>query len=120
MPVLLEVNVSGESSKFGLTPGGVAAVLGAASGLTRVDIRGLMTLPPASPDLEKTRVHFQALRALRDRLRGETGFDLPELSMGMSGDFETAIEEGATQVRIGTELFGPRPPRRGTDGESGE
>lgn len=118
MPVLLEVNVSGESSKFGLRPVDAASVLGAASRLARVDVRGLMTIPPVSTDPERTRIHFRTLRELRERLRRETGFDLPELSMGMSGDFETAIEEGATQVRIGTDLFGPRPPRRLPDEES--
>lgn len=120
MPVLLEVNISGESSKFGLDPGDVAAVLDAAAGLARVEVRGLMTIPPASPDPERVRVYFRALRELRDRLRGAAGPELPELSMGMSGDFETAIEEGATQVRIGTDLFGPRPARRAPDGESEE
>ncbi|MDZ4198563.1 MAG: YggS family pyridoxal phosphate-dependent enzyme [Kiritimatiellia bacterium] len=108
MPVFLEVNVSGESSKFGLAPDRVSDVVRAASGWTRIDLRGLMTIPPFCEDTERTRGHFRALRLLRDRVQAETGAVLSELSMGMSGDFEIAVEEGSTLVRIGTDLFGPR------------
>ena len=97
--VLLEVNVSGEASKFGLKPEDVPAALEAMNGLSRLEVRGLMTIPPAGKD---ARPFFRQLRELRDRL------GLTELSMGMSHDFETAIEEGATMVRIGTAIFGER------------
>ena len=108
MPVLLEVNVAGESSKFGLAPAEVPAVLEAANGLRRVEIAGLMTIPPLAEDPEQARPFFRQLRELRDRWRPATGFALNELSMGMSHDFEVAIEEGATWIRLGTVLFGPR------------
>lgn len=111
LPVLLEVNVSGEASKFGLPPDGVRSVIQAAACLGQVEIKGLMTIPPPSEESERMRVYFRALRCLRDQLRDQTGLLLPELSMGMSGDFEVAIEEGATFVRIGTDLFGPRTAR---------
>jgi pyridoxal phosphate enzyme (YggS family) len=108
MPVLLQVNVSGEAAKFGMKPDEVAGVIDAANRMQKCEVHGLMTIPPFSPDPEKTRVHFAALRALRDRLQDETGTPLPELSMGMSHDLEVAIEEGSTWVRIGTDLFGSR------------
>jgi pyridoxal phosphate enzyme (YggS family) len=108
MPVFLEVNVSGESSKFGLAPAEVPAVLAAANGLQRVQVDGLMTIPPVAEDPEQARPYFRKLRELRDGWRQATGFDLDELSMGMSQDFEVAIEEGATWIRLGTVLFGPR------------
>lgn len=106
--ILLEVNVSGEASKFGLKPEEVAAVLELANACPRLLVEGLMTMAPFAPDPEKARPHFRALRELRDRLARETGTPLDALSMGMSGDFEVAIEEGATMVRIGTLLFGER------------
>ena len=108
LPVLLQVNVSGEAAKFGMPPGDVAGVIDAANQMSRCEVHGLMTIPPFSPDPEKTRIHFRALRELRDRLQEETGTPLPELSMGMSHDLEVAIEEGSTWVRIGTDLFGNR------------
>jgi len=108
LPVLLQVNVSGEASKFGMEPSEVAGVIEAANQMQKCEVHGLMTIPPFSPDPEKTRVHFVALRELRDRLQEETGTPLPELSMGMSHDLEVAIEEGSTWVRIGTALFGAR------------
>jgi len=108
LPVLLQVNVSGESAKFGMKPDEVAEVIDAANQMQKCEVHGLMTIPPFSPDPEKTRVHFSALRQLRDRLQDETGTPLPELSMGMSHDLEVAIEEGSTWVRIGTDLFGGR------------
>jgi len=108
MPVFLEVNVSGESSKFGLAPEAVPGVLQAANGLRRVEIRGLLTIPPLAEDPEHARPFFRALREHRDRWRRETGFELRELSMGMSHDFEVAVEEGATCIRLGAILFGKR------------
>ena len=106
--LLLEVNVSGEASKFGFAPDAVPAALEAAAALDAPPVVGLMTVPPYSPDPEASRPHFRRLRELRDRWQDGTGFALPELSMGMSGDFEVAIEEGATYVRVGTALFGRR------------
>jgi pyridoxal phosphate enzyme (YggS family) len=108
MPVCIEVNVSGERSKFGMAPAEVPALLARASSLFRVRIEGLMTIPPVAEDAEESRVFFRRLRELRDGWRRESGLDLPELSMGMSHDFEIAVEEGATWVRIGTLLFGGR------------
>jgi pyridoxal phosphate enzyme (YggS family) len=108
LPVLLQVNVSGEAAKFGMKPDEVAGVINAANQMQKVEVHGLMTIPPFSPDPEKTRGHFSALRQLRDQLQDETGTPLPELSMGMSHDLEVAIEEGSTWVRIGTDLFGGR------------
>jgi len=106
---LFEINVSGESSKFGLKPEALPAVLAAAGECRCVEPAGLMTIPPVSEDPERARGFFRALRELRERARAESGFELPELSMGMSHDFEIAIEEGATMVRVGTDIFGPRP-----------
>ena len=108
LPVLLQVNVSGEAAKFGMKPDEVAAVIEAANQMQKCEVHGLMTIPPFSPDPEKTRIHFSNLRQLRDRLQDETDTPLPELSMGMSHDLEVAIEEGSTWVRIGTDLFGSR------------
>jgi PLP dependent protein len=100
--VLLEVNTGGEASKGGCAPAEVEALAAAVTGLAGVELAGLMCIPPPEGD---PRPHFRALRALRDRL------GLRELSMGMSGDWEAAIEEGATIVRVGTAIFGVRPPR---------
>jgi len=108
LPVLLQVNVSGEASKSGMKLGEVAGVIEAANQMSKIEVHGLMTIPPFTPDPEKARIHFAALRELRDRLQQETGTPLPELSMGMSHDLEVAIEEGSTWVRIGTDLFGSR------------
>lgn len=108
LPILLQVNVSGEAAKFGMKPDEVAEAIEVANQMQKVEVHGLMTIPPFSPDPEKTRVHFSNLRKLRDRLQDETGTPLPELSMGMSHDLEIAIEEGSTWVRIGTDLFGSR------------
>lgn len=107
--VLLEVNVSGESSKFGLPPEALPAALAAAAECRFVEPVGLMTIPPVCEDPERARSFFRALRELRDRARAESGLALAELSMGMSHDFEIAIEEGATMIRVGTDIFGPRP-----------
>ncbi len=108
---LVEVNVSGEAAKHGLAPDGVADALRAIMPLPRVRVRGLMTMAPFADDPETTRPVFRALRERRDALQEELDCPLPVLSMGMTNDFETAIEEGATLVRLGTALLGPRPPR---------
>ncbi len=108
LPVLLQVNISGEASKSGMKPEEVAGVIDTANQMQKAEVHGLMTIPPFTPDAEKARAHFVALRNLRDRLQVETGTPLPELSMGMSHDLEVAIEEGSTWVRIGTDLFGGR------------
>lgn len=109
MNVLLEVNVSGESVKFGFKPEEVADVLQRAPELTRLEIAGLMTIPPLTEDPEGARPHFRRLREYRDRWQDETGVALPMLSMGMTHDLEVAVEEGSNMVRIGTAIFGPRP-----------
>lgn len=110
MPVCVQVNVAGESSKFGLEPDALPALLEHAGSAMHVDVVGLMTMPPFAEDPEDVRPYFARLRELRDRARAQSGFGLPGLSMGMSHDFEIAIEEGATWVRLGTVLFGRRPP----------
>jgi pyridoxal phosphate enzyme (YggS family) len=109
MSILLEVNVAGESSKFGWHPDAVLEALPALNALDRLELRGLMTIAPYSTDPERARPFFRNLRELRDRCAERLGAPLPVLSMGMSGDLEVAIEEGSTMVRIGTDLFGSRP-----------
>jgi len=106
---LVQVNVAGEGQKGGVAPDGLGALLDAVAGLGHVRVRGLMAIPPEAPDAEGARPWFRALRKLGER------HGLAELSMGMSGDFEVAIEEGATLVRVGTAVFGPRPPRPGKE-----
>jgi pyridoxal phosphate enzyme (YggS family) len=108
MPILLEVNAAGEGSKFGYAPEKLLAELKELNSLPRLEIHGLMSVPPWSPEPEKSRPHFRRLRELKEQCEQILGAPLPHLSMGMSGDFEVAIEEGATIVRIGTALFGPR------------
>jgi pyridoxal phosphate enzyme (YggS family) len=108
MPVCLEVNVSGEGSKFGFAPDAVTQALEAATTMINVDVVGVMTIPPFTPDPEDVRPVFARLRELRDKWADASGFALSELSMGMSGDFEVAIEEGSTCVRVGTAIFGSR------------
>lgn len=108
MPVLLEVNLAGEASKFGYRPEQLLSELKELNALPRLEIHGLMTVPPWSPEAEESRPHFRRLRELKLECEEILGAPLPHLSMGMSGDFEVAIEEGATMVRIGTALFGPR------------
>ena len=106
--ILLQVNVAGESSKFGLAPDAVREVLDAVNDLDRLEVHGLMTLPPWSPVAEKARPYFRRLAEIKASCEDHLGVPMPELSMGMSGDFEVAIEEGATMVRVGTSLFGAR------------
>lgn len=107
-PVLLQVNVSGESTKYGVKPFDAASVAEAINALPRLELCGFMTMAPYSEEAEKARPVFAALRECRDSIQQSTGLQLPELSMGMSGDFEIAIEEGSTSVRLGTILFGAR------------
>ncbi len=112
LPILLEVNVAGESSKFGYRPELLLADLERINALTKLEIHGLMTVAPWSLEPEKVRPVFRRLRELRTECEQRLGAPLPHLSMGMSGDFEVAIAEGATIVRIGTALFGPRAAGR--------
>ena len=109
MPVLLEVNVAGESSKSGYRPDRLLTELEQINALPRIEIHGLMAIAPWASNLEGARPVFRGLRDLKARCEQILGAPLPDLSMGMSGDFEVAIEEGATMVRIGSALFGPRP-----------
>jgi pyridoxal phosphate enzyme (YggS family) len=110
---LVEVNIGLEEGKAGVEPAGVPALLDEFAGLEHVRCRGLMIIPPEGPP-DQTRVHFRALRDMRDELTTtpRPNVDLGELSMGMSTDYEEAILEGSTMVRVGTAIFGPRPPRR--------
>ena len=105
--VLLEVNVSGEETKYGILPAAAETFLERAAAHRRVKFTGLMTMAPFTPDLESTRPYFRELRELRDRLAVVFAgrYELTELSMGMSNDYEVAVEEGATLVRIGSALL---------------
>jgi pyridoxal phosphate enzyme (YggS family) len=109
--ILLQVNLAGEETKSGAAPENVQSLLEDISRMPHLRVLGLMTMPPWFDDPERVRPYFRALRDLRDRLRGfhVVAGDLPELSMGMTGDFEAAVSEGATLVRIGTAIFGQRP-----------
>ncbi len=107
--ILLEVNVAGEGSKFGFKPGALESELEAiVAELPRLEVAGLMAIPPFTPKPEESRRYFAALRELRDRLQEKLRVGLPQLSMGMSNDYEVAIQEGATLVRVGTAIFGER------------
>lgn len=109
-PVLLEVNVAGETTKHGFSPADLAGAAGRMGALPGLRVLGLMTIPPPADKPEDSRPHFRRLRELAAQVEalGMPGVSMKELSMGMSGDFDVAIEEGATMVRIGTALFGPR------------
>jgi pyridoxal phosphate enzyme (YggS family) len=108
--ILLEVNVAGESSKSGMKIEEVRGVLEhIREHCPRITVEGLMTMAPFSENPEDSRVYFRKLRELRDSLECDLGIALPRLSMGMSGDYEVAVEEGATWLRLGTVLFGDRP-----------
>jgi pyridoxal phosphate enzyme (YggS family) len=107
--VLVQVNCSGEAQKGGVEPEGLPALLEELAGLARLDVRGLMTMSALTDEVAEQRRAFRLLRELRDAAeRG--GARLPELSMGMSGDYPAAVEEGATMIRLGTVLFGERRP----------
>jgi pyridoxal phosphate enzyme (YggS family) len=110
--VLLEVNVAREGSKIGFAPETLRAEVESLLELPRLTIEGLMTIPPLAPEAEESRKYFAALHELRDQLTAEFRLSLPHLSMGMTGDFTVAIEEGATFVRVGTAIFGKRTPMR--------
>lgn len=112
--ILMEVNVSGETSKSGAEPSAVLDLVRRISVLPNLSIRGLMTMPPYSDDPETSRPYFVALRELRDSLAAAAipGVSMEELSMGMTDDFEVAIEEGATIIRVGRAIFGARSPGR--------
>ncbi len=119
MPVLLEMNVSGEESKEGFSAWDprhwqdLLPEIEKISSFKTLDIRGLMTMPPLSSDPAQTQPYFKALRELRDYLAGQfRQIQWTELSMGTSGDFEAAILEGATYIRVGTAIMGPRPPKK--------
>jgi len=105
LKVLVQVNVGEEPQKGGVQPSELKSLLDAMAGLRNLDVRGLMCIPPAAETAEASRPWFKRLRELRDAA------GLEHCSMGMSGDFEVAIEEGATMVRVGTAIFGPRAPR---------
>ncbi len=106
--LLLEVNVAGEASKFGFSPEKLRTQIEDLLTLDRLQIEGLMTIAPFAPEAEFSRPHFAALRELRDQIQTEFRLPLPRLSMGMSGDYAVAVEEGATLVRVGTAIFGTR------------
>lgn len=108
MPVFLEVNIAGDAQKFGYRPEQLLGELAPINALPKIEIHGLMTIAPWSSEPEKVRPIFAELRELKTRCEEQLGAPLPHLSMGMSNDFEIAIEEGATLVRIGTALFGER------------
>ncbi len=114
MRVLIEVNVGAETTKTGFAPAAVEALLANLAAAPGLQVVGLMTIPPAVADPSEARPYFAALRQLRDRLQASAPPNVPlkELSMGMTDDFEVAIEEGATIVRVGRAIFGERTPRK--------
>jgi len=120
LPVLLEVNIAGESSKFGYKPDVMLRELPDINELRHLEVHGLMTIAPYATDAEKVRPVFRKLRELKTECEQVLGAPLQHLSMGMSGDFEVALEEGATMVRIGTALFGPRTLARKAAAEARE
>lgn len=115
--IFLQVNIGGEESKGGFEPETLRSEMESLLKLKRLEIVGLMCIPPAGPDDESARKWFSSLRELRDALESEFAVKLPALSMGMSGDYQVAIEEGATHVRVGSAIFGKRSYR--VDGELG-
>lgn len=108
LPILLEVRLAPEETKSGIEPDALPHILEGILALPNLAVRGLMCVPPLLPDAQQVRPYFKRLREIRDGLSPKFGKPLPELSMGMSHDFEVAIEEGATQVRVGSALFGSR------------
>ena len=111
LPVFLQINTTSEASKSGATPEDAETLLDAVGALDGLSVRGLMTIGPLDGTEDDIRRSFVSLREIRDRLERASGLDLPWLSMGMSGDFAIAIEEGATHVRVGSRLFGERSHR---------
>ncbi len=113
VPVLVEVNLAGEDSKAGVSARELPGLIEAAAGLPGIRLKGLMAIPPWTEDPEETRPYFVRLREISAECvsRGGAAAEMTELSMGMSNDFEAAIEEGATMVRVGTAIFGSRPRR---------
>jgi pyridoxal phosphate enzyme (YggS family) len=109
LPVLIEVHLGGEETKSGVDEGQVASLAASIAPFSHLDFVGLMTIPPFFEEVERVRPYFRKLRELRDGIAGQLNRRLPVLSMGMSHDFEIAIEEGATEIRVGTALFGARP-----------
>lgn len=111
LQLLIEVHIGGEETKSGVTADELPALAARVAELKNVELRGLMTIPPYFDDPEQVRPYFRKLRELLDSLASHLAKPLPVLSMGMSRDFEIAIEEGATEVRVGTGLFGGRIPK---------
>jgi uncharacterized pyridoxal phosphate-containing UPF0001 family protein len=111
LPVLLQINLGQEKTKFGTLQENVFGLLEQMRSLPGISVKGLMTMPPFFENPEESRPYFRALRELAGAVsrRKITGVSMEELSMGMSNDFETAVEEGATLVRVGTAIFGARP-----------
>jgi pyridoxal phosphate enzyme (YggS family) len=108
VPVLVQVNVEGETTKAGVSPEVLDGLVEGVARLPGLALDGLMSIGPPSETAEQARRHFARVRALRDSAERRTGVRLPELSMGMSGDYEVAVEEGSTMVRVGTAIFGAR------------
>ena len=108
VPILLEVKLSEEQTKAGIDPAGLISLAESALGNSAVELKGLMTMPPYFPDPENSRPYYVRLVKTRDDLEKRLNMQLPELSMGMSNDFEVAVSEGATLVRVGTAIFGER------------
>lgn len=106
--ILLEVNLAAEASKHGFAAESLPPIMEQLLSLGRLSIEGLMAIPPIAPEAENSRPYFVALRKLRDELESKFDLRLPQLSMGMSGDYLVAVEEGATLVRVGTAIFGER------------
>lgn len=111
LPVLLQINLGGEATKFGAQEKEILLLAEKLSAMAGIEVKGLMTMPPFFEDPEASRPYFVELRKLGERLAQQKipGISTEELSMGMSNDFEAAVEEGATLVRVGTAIFGPRP-----------
>jgi len=112
LPVLIEVRLDSKGKKAGCDPEELPRLVEGVLLMPHLELRGLMTVPPLVKDLQQVRPYFRRLRELRDSLATQIDLPLPELSMGMSRDFEIAIEEGATQIRVGTAVFGERQPER--------
>jgi PLP dependent protein len=112
LPILIEINLAGEKSKSGVGENHLGSMARDLTRLHNLELRGLMTIPPFSDDPERARLYFKRLRELHQQVSRELGRSLPVLSMGMSHDFEIAVEEGATEVRVGTAIFGERQIKR--------